>query len=96
MKLYAACVKSFEDIELSFTIENTFGSTSEHKSSVTVMTDFDMTIKTSLKDVLDEYQHRFNYDLKEAEILDKIEKYGDYSRHDGHTEIFIKIAEVTP
>lgn len=94
MKLYTACVKYFTDIPYTFTMENTFGETSDHNSSFKIVDDFELIIKTNLKDIINEYNHRFNYELNEDKILNKIEKYDEYTRNDGHIELSIKITEV--
>ncbi|MEG1299453.1 MAG: hypothetical protein RSC93_01925 [Erysipelotrichaceae bacterium] len=94
MKIFLATIKSFQDIEIGFTMENTFGSTSDNTSTVTVLTDTTSRMTTDLNEIILEFKEAFRHDLEYDKIIDYCKKYGMYSKHIGHSEIEIIMVDL--
>lgn len=94
MKIFLATIKSFQDIEIGFTMENTFGSTSDNTSTVTVLTDTTSRLVTDINEIILEFKEAFRHDLEYDKIIDYCKKYGMYSKHIGHYEIEIIMVDL--
>lgn len=94
MKIFLATIKSFQDIEIGFTMENTFGSTSDNTSTVTVLTDTTSRLVTDINEIIFEFNEAFHHDLEYDKIIDYCKKYGMYSKHIGHSEIEIIMVDL--
>ncbi len=94
MKIFLATIKSFQDIEIGFTMENTFGSTSDNTSTVTVLTDTTSRLVTDINEIILEFKEAFRHDLEYDKIIDYCKKYGMYSKHIGHSEIEIIMVDL--
>lgn len=94
MKLFLATIKSFQDIEIGFTMENTFGGTSDHTSTVTALTDTTSRLVTDLNEIIFEFNEQFHYELDYDKIIEDITRYSLFSKHLGHTEIEIVMVDL--
>ena len=94
MKIFLATIKSFQDIEIGFTMENTFGSTSDNTSEITVLIDTTSRMTTDLNEIILEFKEAFRHDLEYDKIIDYCKKYGMYSKHIGHSEIEIIMVDL--
>lgn len=87
-------VKSFTDIQFVHTMENSFGGTSDHTNSISVLTDSTSRIVTDLNEIIHEFNDKFRNNLDYDSIMNEIKKYSYYSKHLGHIEIEIIMVEV--
>lgn len=94
MKIFLATIKSFQDIEIGFTMENTFGGTSDNTSTVTVLPDTTSRLVTDINEIILEFKEAFRHDLEYDKIIDYCKKYGMYSKHIGHSEIEIIMVDL--
>lgn len=94
MKIFLATIKSFQDIEIGFTMENTFGGTSDHTSTVTVLTDTTSRLVTDLNEIIFEFNEIFHNELIYDDIIYDIKNRVYYFKHLGHTEIEITMVDL--